>query len=69
MKDFVGKLCKTCDGRGSVGGAMEIRCTDCNGKGYIKVLKHHDNTDNNEENPDICGGCSQQCACGDANPE
>ena len=66
---FVAKLCTACNGRGSVGGAMEIRCVECNGKGYIKVVQRDDNSDNHDKNPDICGGCTQQCTCGDANPE
>ena len=66
---FVAKICKACDGRGSVGGAMEIRCVECNGRGYVKVVVRDDNPDKNDKNPDICGGCTQQRASGDADPK
>ena len=67
--EFVAKLCEACNGRGSVGGAMEVRCIECNGKGYIKVVKRNDNPDKDCENSDICGGCTQQRAGSDANTE
>lgn len=50
------KLCEICKGLGSFG-AQAKRCTECNGKGYIKVFVKEDaNSDKDKEQNSDNGG-------------